>query len=73
MFSNTVKDSTGEILTGKIWRKHHEFFKDLPFYSNIPWMDEMAVSLLGALGEDGLEKFRVAVLVVSKHKFQILI
>ena len=73
MFPNTVRDSTGEILTGKIWRKCHGFFKDLPFYSNIPRMDEMAVSLLGALSEDGLEKFWVAVLVVSKRKFQILI
>ena len=67
MFPNTIKDSTGKILTGKIWRKRHGFFKDLPFYSNIPRMDEMAVSLLGALGEDGLEKFWVAVLVCVTH------
>jgi hypothetical protein len=73
MFSNTVKDSTGEILTGKIWRKHHGFLKDLPFYSNVPRMDEMALSLLEALSEYGLEKFCVAVLMVSKSKFQILI
>ena len=74
MFSNTIRDSTGEILTGKIWRKHHGFLKDLPFYSNIPRMDEMAPSLLGALGEHRLEKVCVEVLVVSsKSKFQILI
>lgn len=73
MFQNTIKDSTGEILTGRIWRKHHGFFKRLPFYSNIPRMDEMAVSLLEAFNGDGLEKFCVAVLVVSKHIFQILI
>ena len=74
MFSNTIKDSTGEILTSKTWRKRHGFLKDLPFYSNIPRIDEMAPSLLGALGEHRLEKFCMAVLVVSsKSKFKILI
>jgi hypothetical protein len=72
MFENTVKDSFGTILTGKIWRKQHGFFKDLPFYSNIPRMDEMDVSLLGALGQHGSEKFCTKVLVVSKRKIQIL-
>jgi hypothetical protein len=35
MFPHIVKNSMGEVLTGKIWRKQHAFFKDLPFYSNI--------------------------------------
>ena len=49
MLSNTVKHSSGEVLTGKLWRKDHAFFKDLPFYSNIPRMEEMGGPL-----EDGL-------------------
>jgi hypothetical protein len=72
MFENTVKDSSGTILTGKIWRKNHGFFKDLPFYSNIPRMEEMDVSLLGAIGQHGSETFGTKLLVVSKHKNQIL-
>jgi hypothetical protein len=39
---NTVIQSNGEILTGKVWRKQHPSFNGLPFYSNIPRMDEMA-------------------------------
>jgi hypothetical protein len=71
MFLNTIKDSTGKILTGKIWRKRHGFFMDLPFYSNIPRFDDMGTSLAAALGEDRLEDFCVAILVVSKRKYQI--
>lgn len=48
---NTAKDSNGEILTGKLWRKGHPFFHGLPFRSNIPRMDDMKESLEISLGE----------------------
>jgi hypothetical protein len=35
MFLHIVKNSMGKVLTGKIWRKQHAFFKDLYFYLNI--------------------------------------
>jgi hypothetical protein len=62
----------GVILTGKIWRKNYGFFKDLPSYSNIPQMEEMAGSLLGALSHHGSEKPCMALLVVSNPRSQIL-
>lgn len=47
--TNTVIHLNGEILTGKLWRKSHSFFNDLPFYSNIPRME----GLVGPLANDG--------------------
>jgi hypothetical protein len=52
---NTVKHSNGEILTGRLWRKSHTFFDNLPFYSNIPRIDEMAATLEQGLGEGGFQ------------------
>jgi hypothetical protein len=69
MFPNIIRDSTGEILTGKIWRKRHGFFASLPFYSNIPRMEEMEGSLLAALGQQGSQSFAVSLLVVSQQMF----
>jgi hypothetical protein len=60
-----TRDSKGEILTGRLWRKNHSFFKNLPFYSAIPNMDEIATSLQNALGERSLEGCYGALLVVS--------
>jgi hypothetical protein len=48
---NTVQHSNGEILTGRLWRKDHSFFNKLPFYSNVPRMDEMAGPLEQSLSE----------------------
>ena len=42
---NVVKNSNGEILTGRLWRKHHTFFSELPFYTDIPRMDYIAIPL----------------------------
>jgi len=50
---NTVIHSSGELLTGKVWRKEHSFFNTLPFYSNIPRMEEMAGPLKSSLSADG--------------------
>lgn len=52
---NTVFTSNGEILTGRLWRKSHSHFKNLPFYSNVPRMDDMVVPLEDAvaLGNNG--------------------
>jgi hypothetical protein len=46
---NTIIQSNGDILTGKAWRKQHPHFHRLPFYTNIPSMDEMAGPLQTAL------------------------
>jgi hypothetical protein len=59
---NTIKNSNGEILTGKLWRKSHSFFNDLPFYTEI--QDEIAGPLQTALGERGGEGRYMATLVV---------
>ena len=40
-----------EILMGKLWRGLHPSFKELPFYTEIPRMDEMSRPLQIALGE----------------------
>ena len=48
---NTVKNSNGETLMGRLWWKNHSFFNDLPFYSNIPRMDDIAIPLQQALSE----------------------
>lgn len=61
---NTIKNSNGEILTGKLWRKSHRFFADLPFYTEIPRMDEIAGPLQSALSEVGQEGCYMATLVV---------
>jgi hypothetical protein len=42
---NTITQSSGEVLTGKVWRKQHSSFDSLPFYSNITRIDEMAEPL----------------------------
>ena len=48
---NTIKNSNGETLMGRLWWKNHSFFNDLPFYSNIPRMDDIAIPLQQALCE----------------------
>jgi hypothetical protein len=62
--NHTVKHSSGADLTGKLWRKDNPSFCDLPFYSNIPRMDEMAESLGVALCHgDGEELFKKLLIV----------
>jgi hypothetical protein len=57
MLRNTTKRYTDdEILTGKIWRKHHPFFNNLPFYSDITRTEELADSLEKALSQEGCYK-----------------
>ena len=46
---NTIIRRNSEILTGKVWCKQHPHFYCLPFYTNIPRMDEMAGPLQTAL------------------------
>jgi len=60
---NTVKHSNGEILTGQLWRKDHPFFKHLPFYSNLPRMDELVGPLEGGFGHS--ERFIKPLLIVG--------
>lgn len=64
--SNIVKHSNGEVLTGKLWRHHHSFFNDLPYYSNIPRMDELVGPLQSALNEVDKEGCYGPLLVVSQ-------
>jgi hypothetical protein len=68
MLLNTIRDSDGEIVTGKTWRKRHGFIKDLPFYSDIPRMEDMAASLQGALSQPTLETSGMPLLVVSPRQ-----
>jgi hypothetical protein len=62
--SFTTRTSNGEILTGKHWQKNLSYFDNLPFYSNIPRMDDIAESLVGALKEDDLTRYCNTLLVV---------
>ena len=61
---NIVRDSNGEILTAKLWRRQHPFFNDLPFYSSIPRKDELEGSLKEALREVGQVGFYAELLLV---------
>jgi hypothetical protein len=67
---NTVKLPTGELLTGKLWRKDHPIFNDLPFYSNIPRIDDIGDALGGSISA---EDWYGSLLVVSNLAFSILI
>jgi hypothetical protein len=60
-FDYTTTHSSGEVLTGRLWRKDH--LNDIPFHSNIPRMDDIEGPLLGTMGEDGKEG--CALLLVS--------
>ena len=70
---NTIIHSSGEILTGRLWREdHHSFFNNLPFYTNIPRMDDMASPLMGALDNDG-GRCQKALLAVCLLLFAVLL
>lgn len=66
MMMNTIKNTDGEILTGRLWRKDHPFFKFFPFYTNIPRMDEIGAPLQKALGGRSQEGCYGALLVVRR-------
>ena len=70
---NRVKHSSGVDLTGKLWRKEHPFFKDLPFYTNIPRTDDLAESLRSALCEGHGGGFYNELLIVRWLSFISLI
>ena len=53
-----------EILMGKLWRELHPSFKELPFYTKIPRMDEMSRPLQIALGEGSRDAHYWSMLVV---------
>lgn len=61
---NTIQLSNGQILTGRLWRNQHPFFKNLPFFSDIPRKDEMAGPLEAAFNDDGKSYYK-ELLVVS--------
>ena len=68
-FLNTIKHSDGEILTGRLWRKHHPFFNDLPFHTNIMRMDYLADALAFAFNTQNREGYYRSLLVVSFSAF----
>jgi hypothetical protein len=49
--TNIVIHASGEILTGRLWRRDLSLFNSLPFYTDIPRMDEMAGPLEKALAD----------------------
>jgi hypothetical protein len=63
--TNTVRNLNFEILTGKLWRKDLSFFNSLPFYSNIPRLDEIAGPLEKVLGDVSQKGGSGALLVVG--------
>ena len=64
-YQQNIQYCEGEVLTGRLWRKRNsEFFKMLPFYSEIPRMDEMSGPIRDALLE-GRGGHHIALLVVS--------
>lgn len=65
----TIKDSNGELLTGRLWRKSHPFFHRLPFYADILRMDDIARPLEESLGERGLVGSFGTLLVVRTLTF----
>jgi hypothetical protein len=52
----TKRYADDKILTGKLWRKHHPYFNDLPFYSDITRTEELAESLEKGLSQEGCYK-----------------
>jgi hypothetical protein len=62
---NTVSNSNGEILTGRLWRKNHQFFTKLPFYCNVLRMDDVAKALGRVFGDSVEEECYKALLIVS--------
>jgi hypothetical protein len=63
---NTIKDSNGQILTGRLWRKGHPSFNNLPFYTGILRNEELAEPLQKALETLHLEGSFAVSLVVRK-------
>ena len=53
---NTVKHSSGEILTGKLWWKDHGVMRQLPFYSNITGIDNLTTPLEAACQEGSFKE-----------------
>jgi len=66
LFLNTIKNSSGEVLTGKLWRQESSLFSNLPFHSNIMGMDEITRPLQEALSICMSEEWHNELLVVSK-------
>jgi len=66
---HTIRLSDGQLLTGRLWRKSHSFFNNLPFFSDIPRMDEMAGPLETALADNGGGYFN-DLLVVSVSTYR---
>lgn len=62
LYPNTIKHSSGDILTGKLWRKDNPLFYRLPFHSNIAGVNEIGGWLEEALSPE--EEYK-AILVVS--------
>lgn len=64
-YQRNIHYCEGQALTGRLWRnRYSSFFKLLPFYSDIPRMDEMSGPIQHALVE-GRGGSRTAFFVVS--------
>jgi hypothetical protein len=62
---NTVRTPSGEIMTGRLWRLNHPFFKNLPFYCDILRREDIACDLSEVFGENAVEGCYKSLLIVS--------
>ena len=67
---NTVKHSSGTILTGRLWWKDNEVMCQLPFYSDIAVIDELADPFEVVCGERG---FKTLLIVRFEVYFLLII
>jgi hypothetical protein len=65
---NTVKHSSGEILTGKLWRKDHGVMRQLPFYSNITGIDNLTALFEAACQEGSFKESLIVRFTLSPLK-----
>ena len=65
LFLNTIKNSSGEVLTGKLWRKESSLFSNLPFHSTIMGMDKITRPIQEALSISMSEEWHNELLVIS--------
>lgn len=62
---NTTRHSSGEILTGRLWRKENAVIRQLPFYSKIAGIDNLADPFEVACGDGSFKTLLIVRLILS--------